>query len=111
MEGDGGDMYGGGRAGSKREAEREEEGGDGGRSREKKAKTDLESVISKQFQVFGLSPDIRWTDDRLSKVSELLVTDAEQGEERGRREGESGPGSGQHPGPGSGVHHQQDCRT
>ena len=87
MEGDGGDMYGGGRAGSKREAEREEEGGDGGRSREKKAKTDLESVISKQFQVFGLSPDIR-----LSKVSELRVTDAEQGEERGRREGQGGPG-------------------
>ena len=51
--GDGSDMYGGGRGGAKREwgGDDDDEGGDGGRSREKKAKTDLENAIKKQFDM------------------------------------------------------------
>ena len=48
--GDDNDLYGGGRGGAKRDwGGGEEEGGDGGRGREKKAKSDLENVIKKQF--------------------------------------------------------------
>jgi len=51
--GDGSDMYGGGRGGAKREwgGDDDDEGGDGGRSREKRAKTDLENAIKKQFDM------------------------------------------------------------
>ena len=52
---DSSDMYGGGRAGTKRDwgggSDDEGGGGDGGRSREKKAKTDLENAIKKQFDM------------------------------------------------------------
>ena len=50
--GDDKDLYGGGRGGAKRDwggGGGEEDDGDGGRSREKKAKSDLENVIKKQF--------------------------------------------------------------
>ena len=53
--GDGADLYGGGREGTKREwssgGGEDDDGGDGGRSREKRAKTDLENAIKKQFDM------------------------------------------------------------
>ena len=51
---DGGDLYGDGRKGQKREADGyggDDDEGDGGRSREKQAKLDRESVIRKQFKM------------------------------------------------------------
>ena len=51
---DGGELYGDGRRGMKREADGyggEDEEGDGGRSREKQAKLDRENIIRKQFQL------------------------------------------------------------
>ena len=53
VDGDSGDMYGGGREGTKREwgGGDDDEGGDGGRAREKRAKTDLDNAIKKQFDL------------------------------------------------------------
>ena len=53
VEGDSGDMYGGGREGTKREwgGGDDDEGGDGGRAREKRAKTELDNAIKKQFDL------------------------------------------------------------
>jgi len=49
---DGSDLYGGGRGGMKREAEDYgDDEGDGGRSREKQAKKDMENIIKKQFKM------------------------------------------------------------
>ena len=53
VDGDSGDMYGGGREGTKREwgGGDDDEGGDGGRAREKRAKTELDNAIKKQFDL------------------------------------------------------------
>ena len=53
VNGDTGDMYGGGREGTKREwgGGEDDEGGDGGRGREKRAKTELDNAIKKQFDL------------------------------------------------------------
>ena len=71
--GDSSDLYGGGRQGAKREwagGDDDEGGGDGGKSREKKAKSDLENAIKKQFNMRrGKSKE---TEDEVSSKMNVL---------------------------------------
>merc|ERR1712142_1174375 len=76
---DGGELYGDGRRGMKREADGyggDDDEGDGGRSREKQAKMDRENIIKKQFQLRkGKSKDDE--DDEKASIGYAKVKAAE----------------------------------